>query len=104
MTEYLYKKKIEKGFLGIWIGPMFSGKTTRLINKFNHNNIAEIPTLVINYAEDNRYSEINLSTHDRIEIPCIKLSLLSDIYKYLDKKDYDDILINEGQFLMIYIA
>jgi len=91
--------------LNIIVGPMFSGKTTRLIEQFNKNVLDNIPTMVINYSEDNRYSNTELSSHDNIEIPCIKLSRLAEIYKYLNKfilKPSDlnlrYILINEGQF------
>ena len=98
MSEPPYIRRMDAGYLGIWIGPMFSGKTTRLITKFKLNKIAEIPTLVINYAEDNRYSQINLSTHDKVEIPCVKLSNLKEIYSHLERMEYDTILINEGQF------
>jgi len=91
--------------LNIIVGPMFSGKTTRLIEQFNKNALDNIPTMVINYSEDNRYSNTELSSHDNIEIPCIKLTRLDEIYKYLNKfisKPSDlnirYILINEGQF------
>jgi thymidine kinase len=91
--------------LNIIVGPMFSGKTTRLIEQFNKNALDNIPTMVINYSEDNRYSNTELSSHDNIEIPCIKLTRLTEIYKYLNKfilKPSDlnlrYILINEGQF------
>ena len=60
--------------LKIIVGPMFSGKTTYLIKQWEINKLKNIPTLVINYSEDNRYSKTNLSSHDKVEIPCLKLS------------------------------
>jgi len=86
-------------YLKIILGPMFSGKTSQLIRIYKHNQIAEIPTLVINHTDDSRYSEHNLSTHDGTEIPCIKLKKLKDIYNHLANDiQYRTILINEGQF------
>lgn len=99
MKNILYTMSSSQGYLKVILGPMFSGKTTQLIRIYKHNQIAEIPTLVINYSEDDRYSNINLSTHDRIEIPCVKLTQLNEIYPYLSQgKNYKTILINEGQF------
>ena len=91
-------------YLKLILGPMFSGKTSQLIRIYKHNKIAEIPTLVINHTDDVRYSEQNLSTHDGVEIPCIKISKLGQIYSHLsqsgnsDHMNYHTILINEGQF------
>jgi len=100
------------GYLEIIKGPMFSGKTTRLLDIYKKFSFCEIKTMVINYEKDNRYSDILLSSHDKVMIPCIKALKLSDIIQFTDdsvdyntnKKYYEDfmlskvILINEGQF------
>ena len=85
-------------YLKIILGPMFSGKTSQLVRIYKHNKIAEIPTLVINHVADIRYSARNLSTHDGIEIPCIKLNKLEEIHSHLRALERYTILINEGQF------
>ena len=62
---------------------MFSGKTTHsLFRIYKHNQIAEIPTLVINHTDDvNSYSEILIyPPMMAVEIPCIKVSKLDQIY------------------------
>lgn len=104
----MFKNKIccdLPGKLNIIVGPMFSGKTTKLISQYNKNKLNNIPTMVINYAEDNRYSDSALSSHDMVEIPCLKLTKLSEIYIHLNKfittpsaVNIRYILINEGQF------
>ncbi len=100
------------GYLEIIKGPMFSGKTTRLLDIHKKYSFCGIKTMVINYANDNRYSEDLLSSHDKVMIPCIKALKLSDIIQFtadsvdytINKKYYEDfmlakvILINEGQF------
>jgi thymidine kinase len=82
------------GSLHIVLGPMFSGKTTYLIDVYKNlmNNGQKV--CVINYSGDTRYHEHMLSTHTKIMIPCIQLSALSNF----DMSPYDCILINEGQF------
>ena len=91
-------KNITGSYLKIILGPMFSGKTSELIRIYKHNKIAEIPTLVVNHVSDIRYSACNLSTHDGIEIPCIKLNKLEEIHSHLPALEQYTILINEGQF------
>jgi thymidine kinase len=97
------------GYLEIIKGPMFSGKTTRLLDIYKKYSFCEIKAMVINYEKDNRYSDRLLSSHDKVMIPCIKALKLSDIIQFDDNsvtnnKYYDDfmsakaILINEGQF------
>lgn len=86
------------GFLEIILGPMFSGKTTRLIEIYNKYNRSSKKISVINYSMDTRYHDKMLSTHNQVMIPCI---FSSTIHSLLDSpviKDADIILINEGQF------
>jgi len=92
--------KMDSAELKIVIGPMFSGKTTSIIKQWKINKLKNIKTLVVNYSEDNRYSQTNLSSHDRVEIPCIKLSKMLEVYSLIDesKERIQCILINEGQF------
>ena len=79
--------------LHIILGPMFSGKTTRLIElSKKYSN-----PLVINHALDVRYHATDLSTHDGIHTPCIQAFRLDDISK-LVLSAADAILINEAQF------
>ena len=106
------------GYLEIIKGPMFSGKTTRIMDVYKKYNFCDIKTMVINYEKDNRYSDQMLSSHDKIMIPCIKALKLSEVVdiasvssrdtnsfaasitgKYtVDFFEAKAILINEGQF------
>jgi thymidine kinase len=107
------------GYLEIIKGPMFSGKTTWLLEKHKRYSFCGIKTMVINYEKDNRYSDILLSSHDKVMIPCIKTLKLTDLvyWSYNGTGDLNDsdafnaigpnaaeflaakvILINEGQF------
>lgn len=83
------------GYLEIVFGPMFSGKTTKLIETFYQlNRSSGLNIRVINYSLDKRYDEKKLSTHDQWKIPCEFHSTLADY----DAIDADILLINEAQF------
>lgn len=93
-------EQYKSGYLELIIGPMFSGKTSMLINIYNsYKNIKHIS--VINHAFDNRYHDFMLSSHDKIMIPCLQANKLEDLWKDRDNNElkYSEIiLINEGQF------
>jgi thymidine kinase len=95
---------IEEGYLELILGPMFSGKTTRILEIYNHYSYIQKRIMVINYAEDKRYHETMLSTHDHKMIPCVLEIDLKDMWTNKNNKNYsqihnsDVILINEGQF------
>ena len=86
------------GYLKIILGCMFSGKTSKLITIYKRNKIADIPTCIINYIEDKRYDAEKLSTHDGIMVPCMRAKKLKDVINKEVIKEYDVIIINEGQF------
>ena len=85
-------------YLKVIIGPMWSGKSTEVINIYKHNCIAQISTLVINYDEDVRYHEKKLSTHDKIMIPCTRFSKLANLLDYDDLYKFKCVVIDEAQF------
>ena len=89
----------ESGYLEIILGPMYSGKTSRLVEIYKQCKLCNIPVAVINHSIDTRYDSGDLlSTHDKIKIPCIKTTNLFDIYENEDVYFSKVILINEGQF------
>ena len=82
------------GSLDIIIGPMYSGKSTRLIKIYHKNSMKKI--CVINYSADNRYNTNALSTHDGLKIESLKLSNLDTLK--IDYDNYDMFIIDEAQF------
>ena len=87
-----------KAYLKVIIGPMWSGKSTEVINIYKHNCIAQISTLVVNYDEDTRYHDTKLSTHDKTMIPCVRFNKLADLLNYEDLYKFKCIVIDEAQF------
>lgn len=86
------------GTLSLIIGPMYSGKTSTILDLYRKYGFSKISTMVINYAEDTRYHDTKLSTHDKIMIPCVNTMKIRDIMTDDVLEDYDVFLINEGQF------
>ena len=103
------------GYLEVIIGPMFSSKTTRLVEVYKQCQFCNISVAVINHSIDNRYDDDLMSTHDKVKIPCIKTDKLMDLW--IDSVNLEEtvddiprvkdkfkigmsnvILINEGQF------
>ena len=88
-----------RAYLEIIVGPMFSGKTSKLAEIYKQCMFCSIPVAVINYALDTRYHDTMMSTHDKHMIPCIQTMLLAPIWESnVQVRDADVILINEGQF------
>jgi thymidine kinase len=84
----------------LFLGPMYSGKSTLLLQQCERLTRGNKKCIVINFVGDNRYSTDNvIMTHSRRSWPAIKVSRLSDISdRTLENIDY--IFIDEGQFFM----
>lgn len=92
------------GFLSVTLGPMWSGKTSTLVDKYKQCQLCHITTLPINYDFDTRYGDNVISTHDERKIPCCMVNKLSDISNICGGELTEAfiqatvILINEAQF------
>jgi thymidine kinase len=101
------------GYLELFIGSMYSGKTSKLLETYKQCKFCNIPVTIINHVIDNRYHNTMVSTHDQLMAPCLQASELNDIWtdagfkKSGEKndlwahnavRDSEVILINEGQF------
>jgi len=101
------------GYLELIIGPMYSGKTSKLLEIYKQYKFCEISVSIINHSLDKRYHDTMLSSHDKVMVPCINTDNLHnlwfnngmiDLNQVIDNNDYkkvrnsDVLLINEGQF------
>lgn len=87
----------------VYLGCMFSGKTSELISEYKRWHNIKKNIFMINYADDNRYGDDNfVYSHDKQKVPCIKTTKLMDLHNdnqtYDILNDTDVILVNEGQF------
>ena len=99
-------------YLELIIGPMYSSKSTMLLEIYKNCKFCNIPVIIINHSIDTRYHESMVSTHDKIMAPCIQTTKLTSIWDYNDiESKFNEkgenhiklrtanvILINEGQF------
>ena len=86
-----------EGKIELIIGPMFSGKSTRLIEQMRKYVYKAKKTIMVKYYADQRYSEKSeVVTHDLIKYDSINCKLLRNSLETL--KQYDVIGIDEGQF------
>jgi thymidine kinase len=90
------------GYLELILGPMYSGKTSALMKLYKQYTISQMSVVMVNYDEDVRYegdSQTTMSNHDKNTVKCIRTHSLEEFYKtHNAKKEYEVILINEGQF------
>ena len=95
-------ENLSNGYLEIILGPMFSGKTSKLIEIYKQYSFCNMDVLVVNHADDVRFAEKNMYTHDQNCIECIQTKTLKEfINDNIDKFTSSEplaILINEGQF------
>ncbi len=85
-------------YLEIILGPMFSGKTTRIVELYHQFVEENMKVIAINFAKDTRYDDKMISTHDRKMIPCVQCETLAPLLENGTIANTDVVLINEGQF------
>ena len=94
------------GSLELIIGPMFSGKTELLIEKYNEKKLHE-NIVAFNYYKDTRYGNDKIISHSGKFISSINIEFLSEIINNENFNLYKFIYINEAQFftnLKFYIV
>ena len=85
-------------YLHIIFGPMFSGKSTKLINEINTLKVYKKNILIINSHHDTRIETDSIKTHNNQTYSALKLkNLKTEIIPELICK-YDVIAIDEAQF------
>ncbi len=86
-----------EGKIELILGPMFSGKSTRLIELMRKYVYKAKKTIMVKFYADQRYTEKSeVVTHDLIKYDSINCKILRDSFDTF--KNYDVIGIDEGQF------
>ncbi|XP_063852785.1 thymidine kinase, cytosolic-like [Scylla paramamosain] len=75
---------------------MFSGKTTELMRRLRRYQLAKHRCLVVKYANDLRYDNTSLATHDKQVLPAMSATRLQELKE--TAASYSIIGIDEGQF------
>jgi thymidine kinase len=81
----------------MFIGPMFSGKSTELMRQISRYKAIGKNVLVINHTNDTRTCQ-SIKTHNNIKHHAVKVSNLLLLIKKNMLKDVDIIAIDEAQF------
>ena len=82
--------------LNLFIGPMFSGKTTLLLSRLERYKIGGKKCIVIKYDKDDRYEKNMVCTHNKYKHEAVNTDLLNKLNDIVNQ--YDVILIDEVQF------
>lgn len=85
-----------KGRIHMIVGPMFSGKTSTLINKYKRYELGGRRCIMIKYAMDDRYDSNAVVTHDKITEKAVSCRYLYEADTIVS--DYDVICVDEIQF------
>ncbi|XP_071813564.1 thymidine kinase, cytosolic-like [Apostichopus japonicus] len=89
-------RKRTRGQVQVIFGPMFSGKTTELVRRIKRYQIANYRCLLIKYANDVRYDQAAVATHDRQTCNAASAMRLHDLAERAMGNEV--IGIDEGQF------
>jgi thymidine kinase len=90
------------GRLELFMGCMFSGKTSELIRQARRLQCIGRRVLFINHSFDRRYdregeAQEQVFSHDQVSFPCLNVQRLSDV-ENRQVDGVDAIFVNEGQF------
>ena len=94
------EQRMLQGSLHVCIGPMYAGKTSKLIETYEDMLSEDKKTIVLTHSSEIRYSIEKLSTHDEKHISCFKYGSIDAFIreKKEDIDSVDSILIDEAQF------
>ncbi len=103
MTANLEGEQHRQGRIEVICGSMFSGKTEELIRRMKRATFARQRVVIFKPQIDKRYSEDNVVSHDRNEIPSTPISSAAEIIPSLSRTesgafDIDVVGIDEAQF------
>ena len=81
--------------LDIILGPMFAGKSSRILSIVSRYASLGMSVLVVKHASDVRYgNEDDVITHDQRRVPCICVDRLDEI----PMGSYQVIIVDEAHF------
>ena len=93
------------GYLKLILGPMFSGKSTKLIELIRKYKIIKYKIMIIKNLIDTRYSDVSeIVSHNKDSEPCICLADLKEVHlnnTYIQQYNESKVIfIEEAQFFL----
>ena len=91
--------------LKLYVGPMFSGKSTKLLQQVERYKYAKKEVICIKPAMDNRYTkEGMIVTHSGMQVPCVLVNKGEDILEYLSGKNLPSAIAIDEAFMIDNIS
>lgn len=88
--------KLYRGQIHLILGPMYSGKTSELIRRYDRYTIGGRKCMMIKYKNDTRYDNESVVTHNGTTLKSYVANHLSELDSKAQK--YDAIFVDEVQF------
>ncbi len=94
-------KSMARGTLDVYAGPMYAGKTSKLLQRVLWLDHQSKKVLVVKPAKDNRYNEDTIVTHNQLSYPCISFNEFSEIEDNYNIMPYNfnTVCLDEIQFM-----
>ena len=89
----------KSGYLELFIGPMYAGKSTELIRMIRRYQLLKKNIFIINHSINNRYGSNGITTHNRECVDNVHITdKLASLEETNEFKNADVIIIEELQF------
>lgn len=86
-------------------GPMFAGKTTRLIDIYEEMpSFRKRDTISFKPVKDNRYSTGEIVSHDGVRIPCVTVANTAEMAHIIYERNPRMVIVDEAQFFDVSLA
>mgnify|MGYP001560009731 CR=1 FL=1 len=98
----------KEGSLELFVGSMFSGKSTQWFRKLRRRQKLDFSPIVFKYAHDDRYGEVRaecfqegkITLHGGERVSAIAISTGDELRSYLENNPgKKDVFVDEGQFI-----
>ena len=92
---------MSRGRLEVYAGPMYAGKTSKLLQRVLWIDHQRKKVLCIKPAKDDRYSQDTIVTHNQLSYPCISISEFDEIEEHYNIMPYNfnTVVLDEVQFM-----
>lgn len=99
MSEFLWSKgsALQRGWVEVIVGGMFSGKTEELIRRLRRAELARQKVQVFKPWIDDRYHKEDVTSHNKNSMQALPIQMAREIYEHL-QGDTQVVGIDEGQF------
>ena len=91
------------GNMTVFVGPMFSGKSSHLLQQHIWKNHAGDSSLLVKPAFDDRYATEEVVTHNNLKVTAVNVTSVDDINRIIlrdGEPTFKNLMIDECQFFI----